>query len=75
MQHMLEINENKQKTETILSYQILCPLCHLHQRKQMKMKFIQFKIYFNLDDQAHIVNNKKASTKPGHLIAQVKIHQ
>ena len=33
MQHLLEINENKQKTEKLLSYPILCPLCHLHQRR------------------------------------------
>ena len=26
MQHLLEINENKQKTEKLLSYPILCPL-------------------------------------------------
>ena len=28
IQHLLEINENKQKTEKLLSYPILCPLCH-----------------------------------------------
>ena len=36
------------------------------------MKLMQFMIYFNVADQVHIVNNKKASTKRGHLIAQVK---
>ena len=55
MQHLLEINENKQKTEKLLSYPILCPLCHIHQRKQIKTKFIQLSIYFNLVGQVHIV--------------------
>ena len=50
MQHLLEINENKQKTEKLFSYPILCPLCHLHQRKQIKMKLIQFRIYSNVAD-------------------------
>ena len=58
MQHLLEINENKQKTEKLLSYPILCPLCHLHQRKYIKMKLIQFRIYSNVADQVHTVNKK-----------------
>ena len=72
MQHLLEINENKQKTETIFSYPVLCPLCNIHQRKQIKMKLMQFRIYFNVAGQVHIVNKKTNSTKRGHLIAQVK---
>ena len=36
MQHLLEINENKQNKEKLLSYPILCSLCHLNQRKQIK---------------------------------------
>ena len=44
IQHLLEINKNKQKTENLLSYPIVCPLCHLHQRKQIKMKLMQFRI-------------------------------
>ena len=33
---------------------------------------MQFRIYFNVSDQVNIVNKKKASTKRGHLITQVK---
>ena len=33
---------------------------------------MKFGIYFNVLDQVHITNNEKASTKCGHLIAQVK---
>ena len=39
MQHQSVINDNKQKTETFLSYTILCPLCHLNQRRKIKTKF------------------------------------
>ena len=70
MQHLLEINENEQKTERLLSYPILCPFCHLHERNQIKNKFTQLRIYFNVACQVHIVK-KRASTKRGHLIAQV----
>ena len=65
---------NKQKQiedRKTFSYPILCPLCHLHQRKQIKMKLMLFRIYFNVAGQVHIVK-KTASTKRGHLIAQVK---
>ena len=58
MQHLLEIKENKQKTEKLLSYPILCPLWHLYQRKYIIMKLMQFGIYFNVADQVHIVNKK-----------------
>ena len=69
MQHQLVING---KTENIyfLSYPILCPLCHIHQRKQVKKKFKQCRIYFNVAVQVHIVREKKTSTKLGHLISQ-----
>ena len=69
MQHLSVIDENKQKTEKLFSYPILCPLCHLHQIKEIKTKFTQLSIYFNVAVQVHIV--KKASTKRGYLIAQV----
>ena len=59
MQHLLEINKNKQKTEKRLSYPILCPLCHLYQIKHIKMKLMQFRIYFNVTGQVHVVNKKK----------------
>ena len=55
MLHKSVINKNKQKTEKILSYSIFCPLCHLHQRKQIKTKFTQLRIYFNVSDQVHII--------------------
>ena len=69
MQYQLVINENKQKIEKLLSYPILCSLCHLHQRNQIKMKFTQLRNYFNVVYQVHIIE-EKASTKRGHLIAQ-----
>ena len=72
MQHLLEIKENKQKTEKLLSYPILCPLWHLQQRKQIIMKFVQFGIYFNVADLSAYRQRRTASTKRGHLIAQVK---
>ena len=55
---MLDINENKQKTEKLLSYSILCPLCHLPQSNQIKMKLIQIRINFNAADQLHPVKKK-----------------
>ena len=51
-------NKNKQKTEKLLSYPILCPLCHIHKRITIKMKLMQFRIYFNVAGQVHIVNKK-----------------
>ena len=72
MQHQSVINKNKKNTEKLFSYPILCPLCHIHQRKKIKSKFSQFRIYFKVAGQVHIINKKKASTKHGHLIAQVK---
>ena len=58
MQHLLVINENKQKTEKLLSYPILCQFCHIHQRKQIKKKFTQLMIYFNVAGQVYIVRKK-----------------
>ena len=58
MQHLLVINENKQKTEKLLSYPILCPLCRFHQRKHIKTKFILLRIYFNVSCQVHTVKKK-----------------
>ena len=55
MQHQLVIDENKQKTEKLLSYTILYSLCHLHQRKLIKTKFNQLRIYFNGLCQVHYV--------------------
>ena len=70
IQHQLVINENKNMTEKLLSYPILCPLCHLNQRKNIKNNFTQLMIYFNVACQVHIFE-KKASTKRGHFISQV----
>ena len=70
MKHLSVINENKQNKKKLLSYTILGPFCHLHQRKQIKNKFTQLRIYFNVSGQVHDVK-KKASIKRGHLIAQV----
>ena len=36
MQHLSVINEKRQMTEKLFSYPILCPLCHIHQRNQIK---------------------------------------
>ena len=70
MQHMSVINENKHNTEKLLSYPILCPLCHPHQRKHIKTELTKLIIYLNVACQVHIAK-KMASTKRGHLIAQV----
>ena len=51
-------NKRKWKTENLLLYPILCPLCQLHQRKQIKMKFLSIRIYFNVVWQVHIVAKK-----------------
>ena len=67
---MSVINENKHKTGKLLSYPILCPLCHLYQIKHIKKKSTQLRIYFNVVYQVNI-DFFKASTKHGHLIAQV----
>ena len=75
MQHLLEINENKQKTEKLLSYPISYPLCHLHQIKNIKMKLTQFRIYFNVADQVHIVNKKELLQNVDILSLKSKIHQ
>ena len=58
MQHQLGINKNKYKTEKLLSYPILCPLCHLHLRKQIKTNFTQLRIYFNIACRVHIFEKK-----------------
>ena len=50
--------QKKQKTEKLLSYPILSPLCHLHQRKQIKTKFTQLRIYFNIACQVYIFVKK-----------------
>ena len=60
----------KQKTEKLLSYPILCTLCHLYQRNKIKTNLSQLRIYFNIVCQVHI-SEKKASEKRGHLISQV----
>ena len=70
VQHQSLINKKKQKTETFLSYPIYFPLCNIHQRKQIKMKFTQLRIYFNVVCQVNIVKNK-ASKERGHLISKV----
>ena len=48
MQNQSVIKQNKRKTEKLLSYSILCPLRNLYQRNQIKTKFVQFTIYFNV---------------------------
>ena len=58
MQHLLEIYKNKQKTEKLFSYPILCPLCNIQQRKNIKTKFTQIRIYLNVSCQVHIIENK-----------------
>ena len=47
MQHQLVIDKKTEKIKT-LSYPILCPLCHIHQIKQIETKFTQSRIYFNV---------------------------
>ena len=62
--------DKKKEDRKTFSYPILCPLCHLHQRNNIKTKFTQLRIYFNVACQVHIFV-KKASKKRGNLIAQV----
>ena len=54
----------------VLSYPILCLLCHIHQRKQIKIKIMRLWVFFNVECQVHIVF-KNASTKRGHFISQI----
>ena len=75
MQHLLEINENKQKTGKKNSYPILCPLWHLHRRKHIKMKIMQFRIYFNVADQVHNINKEKLLQNADIWSLKSKIHQ
>ena len=58
MQHLFVINKSKHKTEKLLSHPILCPLCYLYQRKHIKTKFTQLRIYFNVACQVHIVGKR-----------------
>ena len=48
IQHQLVINEKKIEDRERFSYPILCLLCNLHQRNQIKTKFMQLRIYFNV---------------------------
>ena len=59
MQHLSVINKNKKNTEKLLSLTILCPLCHIHQIRQIKTKFTQLRIYFNVEGQVHVVKENK----------------
>ena len=72
MQHLLEINQNKQKTEKLLSCPILCPLCHLHKRKIDKNEVNTIQNLLQCSRSSEYCQQKTASTKRGHLIAQVK---
>ena len=58
MEHKSVINKNKPKTKKILSYTLLCLLCYLHQKNQIKTKFMQLSIYLNVVYQVHIVEMK-----------------
>ena len=55
LSHATSVGNRQKLTEDrkTLSYPILCPLCHLHQRKQIKMELMQFRIYFNVAEQVH----------------------
>ena len=56
---------NKQEqpvTDFVLSYTILCPLCHLHQRKHIKTKLTQLRIYFNVVCQVYTVEKGSYKT-------------
>ena len=63
--------QNKHNTGTHLSYAIFFPLCDHHQRNQIKMNFTLIWFYLNVVCQVQIVKKKIASTKRGHLIAEV----
>ena len=69
MQHLFVIDKNKQKIDIVLSYQILCPLCHLQKKKNQK------EVHAIKDlpqcSRSSAYCQKKPSRKRGHLIAQV----
>ena len=71
LSHATPVSNKREQTEDkkLFSYPILYPLCHLHQRNQIKMKFTQLRIYFNVVCQVHVFR-KKASKKREHFIAQ-----
>ena len=71
VQHRSVIKEKKQKIEKILSYPILCPLFHIHQRKQIKTKSTQLSNLLQCRMSSAYRQGKKASTKRGHFISQV----
>ena len=56
LSHTTSVGDKQKQTKYGLfwSYQILCPLCHLYQRNNIKKKFMQFRIYFNVACQVHI---------------------
>ena len=58
--HATFVGNKRKQTEDRknLTYPILCPLCHIHQGKQIKTNFTQLRIYFNVACQVHIVGNK-----------------
>ena len=50
------VNKRKQAEDRkTFSYPIFCPLCHLHQRNQIKTKFTQLSIYFDVACQLYTV--------------------
>ena len=73
MSHATSLGNKQKQTEdrkTFFSYPILCPLCHIHQRKQTKMKFCAIEDLFQCSMSSECCQ-KKAFTKRGILIAQV----
>ena len=51
-------NKRKLTEDRIFSYPILCSLCHLNQRKKIRTKFMQLRIYFNVVCKMHTVGKK-----------------
>ena len=69
-------NKQKQTEDNLfLSYPILCPLWHLHQRKQIIMKLMQFGFYFNVSDQVHTANKENLIQNVDIWLLKSKIHQ
>ena len=75
MQHLLEINENKHKTEKLLSHPKLLSILTSPSKKTDQNEVNAIWDLLQCSRSSAYRQQRKASTKCGHLIAQVKIQQ
>ena len=71
MQHILEINENKQKTEKLCHIQY-CVHCNISIKEKDYNEVNAIQDLLQCSRSSTYRQQRKASTKRGHLIAQVK---